>query len=379
MKHPNQRPEDGPRLRNCGRLRGDIAPLLPFIRIGGLPSAGHDLWSEGKAGLFQMPDEWQFSLILPVQACLQADRRHQLLSIRDRLATPSAKGHRAAIEGLLDRAFAGSLFLPPNSSVARTLGLTFKENTFETLTNGFQYLTLVEDAEGLPVSPKAYAPFAWGSPWELLRWAWWHRSSDCGSIQWPVIQFVWEDPQTEVRPHYSQERRGLVSPKLHLTEYFQLREPAQVLPLAVRFEMTGTGWADLHLQHGTSTVNISLSDVYDPFPTLASWLGAIDRGELPIQMEIDEEGTEKRLTVHTTSNPDTVLFLVDTGDSPEVFLQGLLDLGQLRKAFKEALRTFFEGEYMPSLWSGRGQNTDGITWALELETRMLEDPILNGS
>ncbi len=171
-------------------------------------------------------------------------------------------------------------------------------------------------------------------------------------------------------------RRGLEIPSRFHGYELPLDNAITVQPLNVQFEMAGSGWAHLHLNLGESATTIWLSYVYDPFPTLLSWLGAVDRGELPIQMEIDEEGASKHLTLHPTSMPGSAHFIVDEPYSTMSFLNGPVDIGQVMSSFRDALRTFFEGEFIPESWEMSCQKGTGIPWALELETKMLEDPIL---
>ena len=74
------------------------------------------------------------------------------------------------------------------------------------------------------------------------------------------------------------------------------------------------GWAKLHLTLDAVTATIYLSDVFDPFNELVAWGREIDEGDLPIQIEIDEEGQEAVLTVLRTEDPERVLLRV-TGNT----------------------------------------------------------------
>ncbi len=100
--------------------------------------------------------------------------------------------------------------------------------------------------------------------------------------------------------------------------------------LGVRLEMEEYGWAKLHLTLDAATVSICLSEVFDPFPEMVAWGREIDEGDLPIQMEIDEEGHIAVLTVLRTENPSRVLLRVTSSDENKILLEGVVDRATLR-------------------------------------------------
>ena len=87
-------------------------------------------------------------------------------------------------------------------------------------------------------------------------------------------------------------------------------------------------WAKLHLTLDAVTVSIRLSDVFDPFPELVAWGREIDGGDLPIGMEIDEEGQIAELSVLRTENPARVLLRV-ARDHGRIFCWKALLIGLL--------------------------------------------------
>ncbi|MBF0582675.1 MAG: hypothetical protein HQL80_00425 [Magnetococcales bacterium] len=135
-------------------------------------------------------------------------------------------------------------------------------------------------------------------------------------------------------------------------------------------------WANLDVTIGTSTIKIWLSQDCDPFLGLVEWGQCIEDGNLPIHLEIDEEGTVKLLTVLHTEDPACVLLRIadpdpdpdpdsdpdpdpdpdpdsDPGPHPDsngIFLEGIVSRLTLATLLKEELRRFFTLEFDPDHW-----------------------------
>lgn len=124
--------------------------------------------------------------------------------------------------------------------------------------------------------------------------------------------------------------------------------------ICIRLEMEEYGWAKLHITLDAVSVTIHLSEVFDPFYELVAWGQKIDEGDLPIQMEIDEEGQEAILTVLRTDNPDSVLLRVTRKFPDEVLLEGIVLRTALASALKIELRRFFMIDFDPQHWDLRG-------------------------
>ena len=124
--------------------------------------------------------------------------------------------------------------------------------------------------------------------------------------------------------------------------------------------MRQSGWAKLHLGIDAVTATIHLSDVFDPFDELVAWGREIDEGDLPVQMEIDEEGEEAVLTVLRTENPERVLLRVTRRYTGGILLEGIVARTALAAALKTELLRFFTKEFDPRHWDrpGGGDSED---------------------
>jgi hypothetical protein len=119
------------------------------------------------------------------------------------------------------------------------------------------------------------------------------------------------------------------------------------------------GWAKLHLTLDATTVSIHLSEVFDPFFELVAWGREIDEGDLPIEMEIDEEGRVAVLTVLRTENPTRVLLRVTRNHDSAILLEGIVDRSALASALKFELCRFFTTEFDPQHWDmGRDEEPE---------------------
>jgi hypothetical protein len=77
------------------------------------------------------------------------------------------------------------------------------------------------------------------------------------------------------------------------------KDPFWICKLSVHLGYPEAGWTPLSLvatfYDGSLTVN--MSEVYDPFWRMIDWLKAIADNQLPASLEIDEEGSRKKLIV----------------------------------------------------------------------------------
>lgn len=134
------------------------------------------------------------------------------------------------------------------------------------------------------------------------------------------------------------------------SKWFVLRSGLPDAKIGIRLEMEEYGWAKLHLTLDDVAATIHLSEVFDPFGEMVAWGREIDEGDLPIQMEIDEEGQEAVLTVLRTEKPERVLLRVTRKYSDEVLLEGIVARATLATALKTELRRFFTTEFDPQHW-----------------------------
>ena len=108
---------------------------------------------------------------------------------------------------------------------------------------------------------------------------------------------------------------------------------------------------------------------------MVAWGREIDEGDLPIQMEIDEEGKTAVLTVLCTNDPGRVLLRVTRDDSDEFMLEGIVARTALAAALKAELIRFFTAEFDPQHWDvGRGR--DAEEGYIQTRDRVLNHPWL---
>lgn len=131
------------------------------------------------------------------------------------------------------------------------------------------------------------------------------------------------------------------------------------------------GWAYLHLILGATAVKIWLSQVFDPFDELVAWGRKIEEGDIPVQMEIDEEGTEKVLTVLRTDDSNRVLFRVAEKYADDIQLEGIVSRVALAAALKAELRRFFSSEFDPNHWDDEEEADESY---VETRDRVLNHP-----
>ncbi|WP_420886925.1 hypothetical protein [Candidatus Dactylopiibacterium carminicum] len=112
--------------------------------------------------------------------------------------------------------------------------------------------------------------------------------------------------------------------------------------------------------------------MFDPFPELVAWGREIGEGDLPIEMEIDEEGQEAVLTVLRTDDPQRVLLRVTRKYENTTLLEGIMARATLAAALKAELLRFFAVEFDPQHWDLRGDPED-----IEDDHVFVKDTVLN--
>ena len=123
--------------------------------------------------------------------------------------------------------------------------------------------------------------------------------------------------------------------------------------VTVCFSHAHVGWIRLwisgtsYLQH----ITLSLSAVFDPFPSLVKWLEAIAANQLPAELEIDEEGQVKRLTVMPLED-DQVDFIIREGfvEEGEIYFRLRVDRKQLVSEFAKKLELMLNEYFEIEEW-----------------------------
>jgi len=362
--------------RNVGQLLGRLDEMLPFIYIAQYGASGLDLrerTTDAAPGLFAIGKQTggdrpgvapRVGLVLPISLCRDEKVRTTLLEIPaliDDTKNTTMSERRRAVQTKLDDAFGRELMIEERDGLDGFFALKPSPGLFNRLHESFDYIISVLDNPAGTIQVTETSNFHWRSYGELMEWYHGLRGSDRFG-GWSALTPFYVCGDTGVLHSYSTDRwarRGLVKPAEEPSKWFVVRPSLPNANFAVRLEMEEYGWAKLHLTLDATTVSIHLSDVFDPFPELVAWGREIDEGDLPIEMEIDEEGRIAVLTVLRTENPSRVLLRVTRNYENEILLEGVVDRATLASALKSELRRFFTTEFDPQHWDmGRDEDPE---------------------
>ena len=359
--------------RNCGQLLGRLDEVLPCLYIAQYGAPGHAMRERTKAettGLFAVGKRTggnpagiapRLGLLLPLCLCRDEKTRASLQAIPALIENPHStmSSRRRTVQARLDEAFGGDLRIEDKESLDGFFALRPSSGFFRRLHGSFDYITEVIDNPAGLVRMTGAARFAWRSYGELMEWYHsphgLHGTDDFGT--WTALVPFFVCGNTGALHSYSTDRwarAGLHRPAEDPAKWFVLRPELPDASFSVRLEMEEYGWARLHLSLNHATTTIDLSEVFDPFPTLLAWGREIDEGDLPVEMEIDEEGQKAVLTVLRTNDPQRALLRVTRKYENTVLLEGIVVRATLAAALKAELIRFFTTEFDPLHWDLRG-------------------------
>ncbi len=360
-------------VRNCGQLRGKLDDLLPSLYIAQYGASRRDL-RERKAqaapGLFAVGERTggdrpgvapRVGLLLPLRLCRDEKARASLLEIPaliDAAVTTTMSDKRRAVQARLDAAFGGDLAIADKETLDGFFALTPNAGLFQRLHDSFDYVTEVVDNAAGMVRMTATQRFQWRSYGELMEWHQSLRGSERFGA-WSVFTPFFVCGNTGALHSYNLDRwarAGLNRPAEEPGKWFVLRPGLPDAQVGVRLQMQEYGWVDLHLTLNDAKATIELSEVYDPFPELLAWGREIAEGDLPVEMEIDEEGREAVLTVLRTDDPARVLLRVTHKHENKTLLEGIVSRAALAAALKAELIRFFRMEFDPLHWDLHGDS-----------------------
>lgn len=356
--------------RNCGQLLGRLDELLPCLYIAQYGASGRDMRereTESAPGLFAVGARTggerpgvapRVGLILPLRLCRDEKARAALWEIPALIENPQTtiSDRRRAVQTKLDEAFGGDLIIADKESLDGFFALSPGPGLFRRLHESFDYVISVLDNPAGVVQITSAAHFPWRAYGELMEWYHGLRGTDRFGAWSPLTPFF-VCGNTGALHSYSTERwarTGLHRPAEEPPRWFVIRPGLPDAQIGIRLEMGEYGWAKLNLALDAATATIHLSDVFDPFGEMVAWGREIDEGDLPIEMEIDEEGQEAVLTVLRTEDPARVLLRVSRPYSDEVLLEGIVSRTALASTLKAELRRFFTEEFDPLHWDLRG-------------------------
>jgi len=373
--------------RNCGQLRGQLGELLPFLYIAQYGASGRDLrarTTDTAPGLFAIGActggdrpgvATRVGLVLPLRLCRDEKARVALQEISALIGgqqQTDLSDKRHAVQAKLDEAFGGDLMIADKESLDGFFALKPGPGLFRTLHESFDYVTEVFDNPAGTVRVTGAARFHWRAYGELMEWYHCLRGSDRFGA-WSALTPFFVSGNTGALNSYSTERwarAGLHTPAEEPSKWFVIRSGLPDAQIGIRLEKGEYGWAKLHVTLDASTATIHLSNVFDPFDELVAWGREVDAGDLPIQMEIDEEGQEAVLTVLRTENPERVLLRVIRKYSDEFLLEGIVARTSVAAALKSELRRFFTTEFDPQHWD-MGHDDDPEDGYIQIKDRVL--------
>lgn len=347
------RAESGRRIER-GALLGRLDVLTPCLLVASAGGSTHR-WPESKthAGLFSfgMPLNGQTGLVLPIALCRDSELRQRLLNLAQWLRQPPAGSSVIDNRRFLQEWLAANGFpylrLTDKEPVDGWACFELIPAVFQQLLHACEYVTAVRDDQNVLTQILAHAPFRWSSHGELLEWR--HSAASDNRPIHPFKLFLSNDLAACRRMFLSlAERQRLFRP----VEYWRRSAvPAACTPatITVRLSQKPCGWAALQLTAGERSVEVELSDVYDPFPMLLEWLRAISLQDLPVGFEIDEEGDEKRLLAHAAADGCLLLAVLDRWDNNEHFA-AIVDRAAFLRAFRQELRRYEQEEFDPENW-----------------------------
>lgn len=351
---------------NLGQIFGGLDGMLPFLYLaqnGAHWSELNGAKSDSRAGLFAIGEATggpqpgilvHIGLILPVSLCRNPTTRSTLASLPDLIDTlqdlPVSEQRRIA-QASVDEAFGGTLTINRRDHLSPYLKLDPTPMFFERLQAEFDYvLEVLDDPDGT-ASVTRSAPFAWRSYGELMEW--YNAREDQWLGPWqPFTPFLVSGGTALMRDSRSDRLAcaGMNRPVEAPSRWFVIRPDLQDAPVTTRLELLDHGWGHLYVTLGDETAKITLSEVFNPFPQLVEWGSRIESGDLPIEMEIDEEGEEVVMTVLCTEDSERVLFRVTRRWAENLHLEGVVSRAALAGTFKSELRRFFASEYDPVRW-----------------------------
>ena len=121
---------------------------------------------------------------------------------------------------------------------------------------------------------------------------------------------------------------------------------------------------------GDQSAHLGITNCWDPFPSMLRWLEAITTGVQCCFFDIDEEGTDKQLTLKQYCD-DSWFSIVNTYDEEEIFIRAVVDPVQLVQAFYLGLVEYAHSpQYISEHWEVSGCNLT------DLKSPMIENWLL---
>lgn len=315
-------------VRRIGRgvLRGRLDDLMPCLVL--TQGGGHARrWSDGgdTPGLFCFGEAYGESgrlschegILLPLAFCRDPVLGGKLHALAEMLSAGQAQGGRAKrishpdLRDWLDGQGLGFLRPGERGHHDRWALFGLDQAVFAGLLRHFDHVTAVLDGPGERTQVLDRAPVPWNSHIELIGW-----SMGSAEVEYPLIPFqlFLASEVKGLRSLFEDvRRRSLVRPNAWWAPFTRPDPEATSAKAAIRLrdEAEAYGWIELELRLGEQTACVTLPEDNGTIPDLLDWLQGVAQGDLPLVVEIDEEGTEAHFHAHAFGDDRLLLAVID--------------------------------------------------------------------
>ena len=348
-----------------GALRGAPDALTPCFLLarGGARDVRDERgrYAGTKAGIFHFGENRMapgserpgvsphHGMILPLSLCGSASLREKLVQFAQLVAHPTTDGpasgrlvcasqRRADLQAWLNERGLGCLRLLDKEPISSWVRFEIVPGVFREVLSHCEYVTAVSDRKDISTRILEHAPFRLESHGELLEWDGLNVLLYHGIP--PFYLFLAND-LAHAPDMFSgtEERRAMFRPPGYAMRFSIPDASVSSSDVDVHYEDEGDGWGTLRITLGEQDIEIFVSDVFGPFPSLHEWLQAIRSNDLPIGFEIDEEGTDKLLIAHAFDTGRLLFAVLDKWDGTE-FGAAVVDRDVFLAAFHKELNDF---------------------------------------
>lgn len=347
-----------------GALRGILDSLTPcLLLVNGRTRDERRRHAGAHAGIFHFGEEYMddrpgrsrqvflhSGMILPLALCSNASLRQKLMDFAQLVANPLADGaarskpvgvsqRRADLQAWLNQHQLGCLRLLDREPTCPRVRFELVPEVFRDVLSHCEYVTAVSDQKGASTRVLEHVPFRFESYGGLLEWS----DLDTRWSLHPISPFAFflANDLVHMRDMFTGtwERKMMFRPPGYAMRFSVPDTSTPSVRVGIHFEDDDYGWVILRITLGEQNIEIDLSDVYDPFPSLLEWLQAISMNDMPIGFEIDEEGTEKALIAHAFDADRLLVAVLDKWDRTE-FGAAVVDRDTFLAAFRTELNDF---------------------------------------
>lgn len=360
-----------------GKISLDAFPFFAFVKGGADNSRTNDMDGRFAYTFVQNGGYYKTGCMMPVSSIENDSLRQKLLDAISYLKTLSLKNYarsRKKFQSYLDNHGLGMIQIDSASNLPGWISLTMSPAFFEGILPHLKYVTALEVDDNGIAHINEVNPVVWKNPADIAMWLFgWDfiGNHTCASFELFLIldDIIYSDAHPYHRRNYELNYLGS-----NLSEFFMLQNSIHLSTLQVWISETEHGWADMQLTIDGNIYPIICSNAFDPLEALLGIARCADLGDLPVSLNIDEEGTDKRIEIYQTDKDDKVYFvLLNPNKSKDpLIVQAIFDKSHFVETFKTAFRDFFENRYDASQWEW-WDNDEPPT----MKDRVLNDPWMN--